>query len=234
MRGVLQSPYQTQSVDADLFVFDQIMERIYPSSLQSCTLITSRSCYLRRYGLHQLSRSSVRLISAEAKQSLGSESISPVLPAQHKSRRESSLLAPVPTASLLRSLALGYCLTSPRVLSLSLKIMNGIVHSKSAILNPDKNFALGAFLRVLVYNQFCAGSTPSEVRRTVAHIKKMGYNGVILGYGREIVLDEDHRGSENVSARDEASSGDPHITAWLEGNLKTVDLIGEGDYINIK
>lgn len=69
-----------------------------------------------------------------------------------------------------------------------------------------------------------------EVKRTVDEIKSVGYQGVILGHTREIETEEDLQ-----SSADECGEKvDTCISKWLELNLQTLALVGEGDYINVK
>ena len=75
-----------------------------------------------------------------------------------------------------------------------------------------------------------------EVKRTVKGLKEMGYKGVILGYGREIVLKKDST-LEACSAPStivEVQRNEDVVQAWKEGNLKTVEMAEEGDFIALK
>lgn len=210
------------------------------SSVYTSILALSSSSATMRHGLRHHARlyqkSGWCHLSTGTKKSSNGELIPsrPIVQSSALDHNEAVVsLAPLSTSSLLRSLFLGYCFKSPRILSLSLKTMDKIVHSKMAFLNPDRNFVLGGLLRAFVYNQFCAGTNPAEVKKSIANIKAMGYDGVILGYGREIVLDNENK-SKDLGSSDEAATSDPHIAAWLDGNLKTLDCIGAGDYMNVK
>lgn len=116
--------------------------------------------------------------------------------------------------------------------------MGYIAHSKSPLLNLDRNPVVGRTVRALVYDHFCAGTTPPEVRRTIAEIKKTGYAGVILGYGREIVVEPSGgagAASKELSGPDsQAAVAEKHIQFWLDGNMTTLSMIGENDYMNVK
>lgn len=138
-----------------------------------------------------------------------------------------SVLSEVSTVNLLRSLFLGYCFASPQLLNISLRLMNRVVHSRSVLLSPDKNPAIRGILRVLIYNHFCAGEGPQTVREYVERTKRFGYSGVILGYSRE-VLAEDVVESSTTEAEAKA------IDSWLQANLNTLNLIGEGDHMSLK
>lgn len=70
--------------------------------------------------------------------------------------------------------------------------------------------------------------TQGGVGRTIAGIKSVGYKGVILNYAREIIA---HDLDNTQSLNDVANE---HIQQWLDGNLKTLSVIGQGDYIGLK
>jgi hypothetical protein len=59
----------------------------------------------------------------------------------------------------------------------------------------------------------------------------MGYSGIILCYGREITVS-----SSNTLQRTGSGSTESNveIAEWETGNLKTLDMIGEGDWLGIK
>ena len=148
-----------------------------------------------------------------------------------------SPLSRLSTVSLLRSLFLGYCFTSGRLLRILMGAMNIIVQSKSPFLSPDRNPILRGVIRALVYDHFCAGTTVSEVKKSITEIKAAGYAGVILGYGREIVVDASDASSAQPKGPIESDSPthqDEHIAQWSEGNRATLAMIGANDYMNIK
>lgn len=139
-----------------------------------------------------------------------------------------------------------------------------MANSNLSILNPDKNPILKSVLRNTMYPQFCAGETPSEVRRTIADLKRIGYAGVILGYGREVVMDgaetlsmrepeSDEKGGkavaeekkqqqqeeeegeeEEYSAGSIAEQSRREIEEWKRGTLQTVNLADTGDFVALK
>ncbi|KAA8650311.1 hypothetical protein EYZ11_001345 [Aspergillus tanneri] len=88
-------------------------------------------------------------------------------------------------------------------------------------------------LRTTIYNQFCAGSSETGVRKTVKDMKSLGFKGVILGYARESVARME--GTESrVEAINQRSIEDRAVEEWKQGNLRTLKMIGEGDYLAIK
>lgn len=124
-------------------------------------------------------------------------------------------------------------LASPRILRLALPIMNKIANSESRLLNPDKNPVLHFLVRKLVYDHFTAGETATEVKKTVADMKSIGFKGVILGYAKEVSVTGGKSGFElaHLTAEDASEST---IREWKEGTLKTLGMIGEGDILAVK
>ncbi|KEF54068.1 uncharacterized protein A1O9_09863 [Exophiala aquamarina CBS 119918] len=118
--------------------------------------------------------------------------------------------------------------------------MNFVAHSKSRFLDPDQNPVVRGLIRAAIYNHFCAGTSPAEVKATIKQIKSAGYAGVILGYGREIVIDTSEAAGDRGKDKDKLLAGvggreeDKHIALWLQGNLTTLEMIGRGDYMNVK
>ncbi|KAF3385346.1 hypothetical protein F1880_003010 [Penicillium rolfsii] len=126
-------------------------------------------------------------------------------------------------------------MSSKLFLKPALEILNIVTNSKSALLNPDRNPLLNKLLRWTVYDHFCAGTTREEVSKTVAEIKRIGYQGVILGYSREIVLDPTQK-----LAHDDAGSATYSekcyelIEEWKNGTLETLRMVGPGDFLAVK
>ncbi|MCJ1394179.1 proline dehydrogenase [Xylographa bjoerkii] len=140
-------------------------------------------------------------------------------------------LSLLPLSTLLRS----YCITSlscsPLLLSPSLSLLSALAHSKSPLLNPDRNPVLRYALKKTFYAQFCAGETAGEVRKTMTSLKDMGFEGVILGYAREVVMEE----GESVGKEEtDAAIMTAEVNAWRKGTLETVSLAEKGDYVALK
>ena len=76
----------------------------------------------------------------------------------------------------------------------------------------------------------------SEVRGTTKELKKIGYAGVILAHGKEIVLEK----GEKVEVSSGTSTGSEdhgtlkEVQEWKDGTLKTVEMAEEGDFIGLK
>ena len=109
-----------------------------------------------------------------------------------------------------------------------------IARSSSPFLNPDKNPLIHFLLKKTFYAQFCAGETTDEVEKTSERLKNMGYKGVILAYGKEIVLERGEK-VESGEAENETHAADmDDIRTWKEGTLKTVEMTRPGDFIALK
>ena len=64
-------------------------------------------------------------------------------------------------------------------------------------------------------------------------LKSMGYKGVILAYGKEIVLEKGEK--VDVSSNQLANlTADKEVQDWKEGTLNTVQMVEEGDMIGLK
>lgn len=132
-------------------------------------------------------------------------------------------LSLMPTHLLLRSYLITSILSSPRLLNLSMPLLNIIANSPSRFLNPDKNPAIGFLVRKIIYEHFVAGDGEAAVMKTVAQMKQVGFQGVILGYAKEYAADEGEVGNEELDVR-----------RWKEGYEKTMDMIGPGDFMAVK
>lgn len=111
--------------------------------------------------------------------------------------------------------------------------MTRIAKSKSVILNPDKNHFMRGLMRILFYNHFCAGSTESQVKNTISTMKEMGFKGVILGYAREMIIDP-AASPEEAARSGIAISPDDAMDKWREGNLRSLQMIDNGDFLAVK
>ncbi|KAI0393738.1 proline dehydrogenase [Xylariaceae sp. FL0594] len=147
-----------------------------------------------------------------------------------------SPLSVLPLSMLLRTLASTTISSSPLLLRPSLAVMSALAYSDRAILNTDKNPVLSWFLKKTFYPQFCAGENAAEVRRTVNGLKQIGFTGVILGYGREIVL----RGADEQNLADctEGPMAEEcirdEVLPWAAGTMETLRLAQPGDFVALK
>lgn len=141
-------------------------------------------------------------------------------------------LARLPTANILRNIFLGVFFTSPNLFKPGFAFLKIIANSRSRLLNPDLNSLLRLVIKPLLYNQFCAGTGPAEIARTRENIKQVGYSGIILCYGKEILIDD--KSNELRPATDLAVKQSAEIAHWRDGNLATLDMVGAGDWLGMK
>ena len=142
-------------------------------------------------------------------------------------------LARLPTASIFRSLLLGAFFSSSILFTPGFALLKKIANSPSRVLNPDKNPLLRAVVKPFVYDHFCAGTNRVEIRGRISQIKSLGFSGVILCYGKEIQI---QKPSSSLVDDLHCSHGafDQELELWKQGNLETLDMIGDGDYLGIK
>ncbi|KAB8234196.1 FAD-linked oxidoreductase-like protein [Aspergillus alliaceus] len=151
-------------------------------------------------------------------------------------------LSALPTGVLLRSLLVATITSKPYLLRPSLSILSLLSKSNRGwLLNVDRSIILHSILKWTFYKQFCAGETGAESRATVQHLKDMGFQGTILTYAKEIVFDHSTHTQQGLGVTTEQVDQDnatekhcPHIEAWRTGTLKTIDLLGEEDYLAMK
>lgn len=114
--------------------------------------------------------------------------------------------------------------------------MSFLAHAKSPILSPDYNPVFRYFLKRTFYKQFCAGENAAEVKQTVDALKSIGFKGVILGYAKEVVLDESQK--ENLASCGEGEAAEAcirdEIIPWTNGTLETVRIAEPGDFVALK
>ncbi|KAM0797898.1 FAD-linked oxidoreductase-like protein [Usnea florida] len=203
-----------------------------PLRLLQCATNSPALLFTHHRPLH--TDSSYRATSATASTDQGTygstPAVTPTLPTISQPPRPLSLL-PMPV--LLRSYALTALSSYPLLLSPSLRLLSLIAHSPSALLHPDRNPLLHYLLKKTFYAQFCAGETKTEVQKTVMGLKAMGYKGVILAYGKEIVLQKGEK-VDVTSTQSAGSTTEEDVQHWKEGTLKTVQMAEEGDMIGLK
>ncbi|KAI1488682.1 FAD-linked oxidoreductase-like protein [Biscogniauxia mediterranea] len=133
------------------------------------------------------------------------------------------------TAALLRTIFLSRLFTSPKLYGFGMNLLQRIINSHQPFLDPDRNWLLNQIVRAVIYNNFCSGAEPVEIRKTLASIKSVGYAGVILTYAREIVA----RNLADTNPNSDLLS-DQQIQQWLDGNMQTLSMIDPGDYLAVK
>ena len=142
-------------------------------------------------------------------------------------------LARLPTSSVLRSLVLGAFFSSSMLFTPGFALLKRIANSPSGMLNPDKNPLLRAMVKPFVYDQFCAGRNRSEIQARMSQIKSLGFSGVILCYGKELQIQEPIQPRVD-DFKDSHQSVDQELEWWKQGNLETLNMLGDGDYLGMK
>jgi len=141
-------------------------------------------------------------------------------------------LARLPTANILRNIFLGVFFTTPVLFKPGFAILKLVANSRSRLLNPDQNPLLRLILRPLLYDQFCAGTNTAEIAKTRDNIKRIGFSGIILCYGKEILIDESNQ--LHTSDATAAAQQSAEIAHWRDGNLDTLSMVGAGDWLGMK
>ena len=147
-----------------------------------------------------------------------------------------SALSCLPISVLIRSYLISVISSTPALLTPSLKLLSIIANSYSPVLNPDKNPVLRAIIKYTIYKQFCAGTNAHEVHKTLSQLQSMGFTGVILGYAKEVVLNESETKSMNDTECEKGGSmrEREEVGSWETGTLKTIDLASPGDFVALK
>ncbi|KAF4302831.1 putative proline oxidase [Botryosphaeria dothidea] len=125
-------------------------------------------------------------------------------------------------------------MSSPWLLRSSIALLGTIAGSNSAVINPDKNPILNRLLKWTVYNHFCSGTNPQEVRKSVEDVKSMGYQGVILTHAKEIVLDEPQRALTAGAGSKHSSQCHGMVERWKQSSMDTLRMLGPGDFLALK
>ncbi|KAI4196142.1 MAG: hypothetical protein LQ348_002350 [Seirophora lacunosa] len=144
------------------------------------------------------------------------------------SRRESTppALSLLAFPALLRSYLITAASSSSLVIAPSLRLLSLLAHSTSPWL--QHNPILYLLLKKTFYKQFCGGETSSEVQKTTAGLKKVGFRGVILASAKEIVLEKGT--AIEAEKPDEAND----IESWKRDVLETVRLVGRDGFAALK
>jgi hypothetical protein len=80
------------------------------------------------------------------------------------------------------------------------------------------------------YDHFCAGENEKEVKETIRDMKKMGFDGVILGYAKETLAGR----SMGTKATAKTSSIEEIVEQWKRGTLETLAILGPEDFLAVK
>ncbi|KAL7917254.1 FAD-linked oxidoreductase-like protein [Trichoderma austrokoningii] len=137
----------------------------------------------------------------------------------------------LPSRMLIRSLLVAGITSHPFLLAPGLSILNFLSKPRGPLFSTDRNPILHTTLKSFLYSHFCAGENASEVKATIQNMKNMGFRGVILTYAKE-TSGKDFK--DDKLSNDKSQSVDSEITAWHQGVLQTVRMIGDGDFLALK
>ncbi|RDW76924.1 hypothetical protein BP6252_04977 [Coleophoma cylindrospora] len=141
-------------------------------------------------------------------------------------------LSRLSTGSLLKNIILGVFLTTPLLFKPGFAVFEKIANSNSGLCNPDKNPLIRALVRPLIYDHFCAGTNATEIKQTSSGIKRLGFSGIVLCYGKEVqVSSESTFVGQNLL---EDAGLEREVAKWRDGNLETLDMVEEGDWLGMK
>ncbi|KPA38351.1 proline oxidase [Fusarium langsethiae] len=145
-------------------------------------------------------------------------------------------LAAMPLGSIIRSLFITSVSCSAILQVPIIRMMLILAHSENPILNPDKNPFLHFLLKKTFYAQFCGGETPAEVRLTMKNLKAIGFNGVILTYAKEAMMDPKAAQIANIDNICEETDHDisTEIEPWHNSTMETINLAESGDFVALK
>ncbi|KLO81452.1 Uncharacterized protein LW93_8162 [Fusarium fujikuroi] len=112
----------------------------------------------------------------------------------------------------------------------------------SPLFSVDKNPILNALFKSTIYRHFCAGEDVVEVKNTINNIKDMGFEGVILTYAREVVIEASGEQEVGFGVKELKAKGipaqepilDEGIEAWRQGVLETASMLEKGDFLALK
>lgn len=244
-RGAEMYPYMKSSVSIK-FSRSPAVLTLQPSAATRMNSSLSSTCHLQprlnltgRLLRNCLSRSrrvhtnnGVDQLSTKAVTITEDLSYPPNFPSTQCKPSKNAPLSLLPLSFLLRSYLIASLSSSPRLLTPSLRLLSFIANSPSPFLDPDRNPLLRYLLRKTLYAHFCAGENLDEVRKTSFNLKGLGYSGVILNHGREIILAHDEmpkvgRGDPNLPAQEDVEN-------WKRSNLETVRLVDEGGFVALK
>ena len=157
----------------------------------------------------------------------------------NEGRPSGAPLSLLPLSNLFRSFVVTALSSHPTLLAPSLRLLSFLANSSSPLLNPDRNLLLRILLRKTFYAQFCAGETTQEVKDTVQSLKRLGFEGVILSYAKEIVLECGEQlalSSISTSTPSEPAGINAlkEVQAWKVGTIKTVEMTEPGDFVALK
>lgn len=145
---------------------------------------------------------------------------------------------------LLRSLLVATVSSHETLLTLSFGVLSFLAKPRVALFDVERNPVMYWVVKKTLYDHFCAGKNADEVAATIRRLKGMGFKGVILTYAKEIAMDSSTKqkaaqvteiGKDPMSTEGQSGADfDENIEDWRQGVLKTVEMLGESDFLALK
>ena len=89
-------------------------------------------------------------------------------------------------------------------------------------------------MRWSLYNHFASGTNAKEVARSIMEFKGIGYQGIILGYAKEIVLENPTEGGRLIDDDRYTPAEYRMVEDWKQGTIETLRMIGARDILSVK
>lgn len=189
--------------------------------LRSCTF-THKPGYLLSARLNSSRSTAVRQAAIRPQ-------LDGITDSQAQGLRQRHPLSILSTRDLLRSTFISTISSNSFLLMPALRTLSFLCKpSRGRLLDVDRNPILRKILKTTFYDQFCAGENPNETKLCAQRFKDLGFEAIILTYGKES-LHED-----GVNAQEQGGGLDPEIVRWKVGIMETIDSVGSGDYIAFK
>ncbi|KAH7142880.1 FAD-linked oxidoreductase-like protein [Dactylonectria estremocensis] len=153
--------------------------------------------------------------------------------AQDAVKPSGNALSRISNKTLIRSLVLTSMMRRNWIMWPSLKFLNMVTRAKSVWFNPDRNPVLNRLLRWTIYNHFCAGTHKEQVARSMAEVKGIGYQGIILGHAKEAILDP-NVGEVYSDGSGYAPACYKMVEEWKQSTLDTLRMLQPGDFLAVK
>ncbi|KAG8159563.1 hypothetical protein KVR01_010200 [Diaporthe batatas] len=148
---------------------------------------------------------------------------------QTQTFRQRYPLSILTTRDLLRSLLISTISSNSLLLTPALHTLSFLCKPFGGrFLDVDRNPILRKILKPTFYDQFCAGENPIETKQCAQRLKSLGFEAIILTYGKESL-----HGDGATAAKLEGGR-DAEIDRWKVGIMETIDSVGSGDYIAFK
>lgn len=133
------------------------------------------------------------------------------------------------TRDLVRSLLISTISSNSLLLTPALHTLSFLCKPIGGrFLDVERNPILRKILKPTFYDQFCAGENPTETKQCAQRLKDLGFEAIILTYGKESLH------GDGADAAEPGSGLDPEIDRWKVGIMETIDSVGSGDYIAFK